>query len=84
MPEAVARWWDRPGDLLLRTCEISEIHRDLVTQGEREFGKYAGRLRAQHTFSVFSNLPCQVAASKDGTVHRFRLEGATARTSGFE
>ena len=48
MPEAVARWFDGRDELLRRTREVTPIHRDLVTRHERDFGKNAGRLGAQH------------------------------------
>ncbi|MDE0127400.1 MAG: AAA family ATPase [Bryobacterales bacterium] len=84
MPEAVARWFADGEELLRRTREITAIQRDLVTQYERDFGKYAGRLRAQHIGAVFSNVPRQLAASLDGSVRRFRFKGVIARKRGYQ
>ena len=45
----------------------------------RDFGKYAGKLPAQHIDAVFSNVPRQLAASGDGSVQRFRFRNAIER-----
>ena len=84
MPEAVARWFDGSEELLRRTRDVIAIHRDLVTQYERDFGKYAGRLHAQHIGAVFSNVPRQLAKSQDGSVRRFRFKGVIARKRGYQ
>ena len=84
MPEAVARWFDGRDELLRRTREITAIHRDLVTQYGRDFGKYAGRLHAQHMRAVFSNVPRQLATSQDGSVRRFRFKGVVPRKRGYQ
>lgn len=41
IPEAVARGFASGDELLRRIREIWAIHRDLVTQFERDFGKHA-------------------------------------------
>ena len=51
----------------------------LVTGYRRDFGKYAGRLPAQHIDAVFSNVPRQLAASGDGSVQRFRFRNVIER-----
>ena len=79
MPEAEARRFFVTGEFLRRTCEISAI-----SQCERDFGKYAGRLHAQHIGAVFSNVPRQVASSQDGSVRRFRSMGVVARKRGYQ
>ena len=83
MPEAVARWFDGRDELLRRTREITAIHRDLVTQFERDFGKYAGRLHAHHIGAVFSIVPRQLATSQDGSVRRCRFKGVVPRKRGY-
>lgn len=84
MPEAVARWFDGSEELLRRTRDVRAIHRDLVVAYERDFGKYAGKLHAQHIGTVFSNVPRQLAATQDGSVRRFRFKGVVERKRGYQ
>ena len=79
MPEAVAHWFESAGSLRERAAGVVRIHRELVTGYRRDFGKYAGRLAAQHIDAVFSNVPRQLAACGDGSVQRFRFGNAIAR-----
>ena len=83
IPEAVARWFDGSDEVLRRTRDFTAIQNDLVTQYQRDFGKYAGRLHAQHIGAVFSNVPQQLANSQDGSVRRFRFKGVIARKRGY-
>ena len=79
MPEAVAHWFDAEGGLRERAEGVARIHRELMAGYRRDFGKYAGKLHAQHIDAVFSNVPRQLAASEDGSVQRFRFRNAIER-----
>ena len=79
MPEAVAHWFEAAGTVRERAERVARIHRELVTGYRRDFGKYAGRLPAQHIDAVFSNVPRQLAASGDGSVQRFRFRNVIER-----
>ena len=73
MPEAVAYWFETDGTVRDRAEGVTRIHRELVLGFRRDFGKYAGKLHAQHIDAVFSNVPRQLATSQDGSVQRFRF-----------
>ena len=75
MPEAVAQWFGGGGTVRRRAERVAQVHRDLVSGFRRDFGKYAGKLHAQHIDAVFSNVPRQIAASRDGSVKRFKFRG---------
>ena len=79
MPEAVAHWFEAEGGLRERAEGVARIHRELMAGYRRDFGKYAGKLHAQHIDAVFSNVPRQLAASEDGSVQRFRFRNAIER-----
>ncbi len=79
MPEAVAHWFEASGTVRERAEGVARIHRELVDGYRRDFGKYAGKLHAQHIDAVFSNVPRQLAASGDGSVQRFRFRNAIER-----
>ena len=79
MPEAVAHWFETDGSVRERAAGVGRIHRELVSGYRRDFGKYAGKLHAQHIDAVFSNVPRQLAASRDGSVQRYRFRGVIER-----
>ena len=79
MPEAVVHWFETVGSVRDRAEGVGRIHRELVTGYRRDFGKYAGKLHAQHIDAVFSNVPRQLAASQDGSVQRFRFRDVIER-----
>ena len=79
MPEAVAHWFETAGSVRERAEGVSRIHRELVMGYRRDFGKYAGKLHAQHIDAVFSNVPRQLAASQDDSVQRFRFRDVIER-----
>ncbi len=79
MPEAVSHWFETAGSIRGRAEGVARIHRELVAGYRRDFGKYAGKLHAQHIDAVFSNVPRQLAASEDGSVRRFRFRNAIER-----
>lgn len=84
MPAAVANWFEDSRKLLERVKTVAETHRDLLAGYERDFGKYAGRLHAQHIGGVFRNAPRQLARDQDGSVRRFRFKGVIARKRGYQ
>ena len=79
MPEAVAHWFETAGSVRERAEGVSRIHRELVMGYRRDFGKYAGKLHAQHIDAVFSNVPRQLATSQDDSVQRFRFRDVIER-----
>ena len=83
MPEAVAHWFETAGRVRDRAEGVSRIHRELVTGYRRDFGKYAGKLHAQHIDAVFSNVPRQLASSQDGSVQRFRFRNVIERKNRY-
>ena len=84
MPEAVASWFNSGQGMAERIRQVETIHRDLVTGFERDFGKYAGPVHAQHIDAVFHNVPRQLEATLDGSVKRFRFQGVVARKRGYQ
>ena len=83
MPQAVAAWFDAGRSLLDRRNEVRRTHHDLIAGYERDFGKYAGRIPAQHIRAVFENVPRRLAASQDGSASRFRFKGVIERKSRY-
>ena len=79
MPEAVRTWFDGRQSMLERARDVERTHRNLVMGFERDFGKYAGGLHAQHIGAVFANVPRQLAQSQDGSGSRFRFSGVIDR-----
>ena len=75
MPEAVATWFGPERSLVARAHEVTRVHRNLLDGYRRDFGKYAGKLDAQHLERVFDNVPMQLAACRDGSVQRYRFKG---------
>lgn len=79
MPEAVASWFQDGQRVKERTERVQRIQENLILGYERDFGKYAGPIPAQHISAVFSNVPRQLAASQDGSVRRFKFSGVIAK-----
>ena len=84
MPEAVQTWFDGRQGIHERAREVERTHQDLVMGFERDFGKYAGRLHAQHIGAVFANVPRQLANSQDSSVRRFRFAGVIDRKRRYQ
>lgn len=86
MPEAVAEWFedDNEDGVRTRAVRVGRIHRDLITGFQRDFGKYAGRLHAQHINAVFANIPRQLANCQDDSVQRFMFRGVIERKRRYE
>ena len=74
MPEAVATWLE-DASLMARVETVGRIHRHLLDGYRRDFGKYAGKLDAQHIERVFDSVPVQLAAHREGSVQRYRFKG---------
>ena len=83
MPAAVQGWMDRSSRLRERVQTVTSIHRDLLRGFARDFGKYAGKLHAQHIDAVWRNVPRQLARDQDGSVRRFRFKGVIPRKRGY-
>ena len=84
MPEAVAAWFEPGLGMAERIEQVEAIHSDLVAGFERDFGKYAGPVHAQHIDAVFHNIPRQLEATLDGSVKRFRFQGVVPRKRGYQ
>lgn len=79
LPEAVAAWCEPGRSTLDRVEAVAGVHRNLVNGYRRDFGKYADPQTAQHIERVFDNLPLQLAASRDGSVARYRFKDVLPR-----
>ena len=84
MPEAVRTWFGEYRGMHNRIQQVEHVHRNLVVGFERDFGKYAGRLHAQHIGAVFANVPRQLATSQDSSVSRFRFAGVIDRKRRYQ
>ena len=86
MPEAVSEWFkdDHEDSLRERVVRVGHIHRDLIAGFQRDFGKYAGKLHAQHINTVFTNIPRQLANCQDDSVQRFKFRGVIERKRRYE
>ena len=84
MPEAVAAWFDPELGMAERIKRVETIHGDLVAGFERDFGKYAGPVHAQHIDAVFHSIPRQLETTLDGSVKRFRFQGLIPRRRGYQ
>ncbi len=75
MPEAVANWNEHQSEgMHERTERIKQIHRNLIDGYLRDFGKYSGKVNAQHIESVFRNVPRQLSKNIDDSVKRFTFK----------
>ncbi len=84
MPEAVQSWFGGHRDLHERVRQVQRTHSNLVAGFERDFGKYAGRIHAQHIAAVFADIPRQLANSQDSSVRRFRFAGVIDRKRRYQ
>ena len=73
MPRAVSHWFGASEKPAARIRGVQETHRRLIGGFRNDFGKYAGRIHAQHIDAVFTDIPRQLAASRDGSVQRYRF-----------
>ena len=75
MPEAVSAWFEDDASLMSRSEAVGRIHRNLIDGYRRDFGKYAGKVDAQHIERVFDSVPVQLATHREGSVKRYRFKG---------
>ena len=86
MPEAVATWFSdgvKPSGINERCDRVKNIHRNLLSGYLRDFGKYGGKVRAQHIEIVFSNVPLQLSKNLDASVKRYRFSGVIERKRSY-
>ena len=86
MPEAVETWLADGGKLSginERCSRIQSIHRSLLSGYLRDFGKYGGKVNAQHIERVFRNVPLQLAKNMDASVKRYRFGGVIERKRSY-
>ena len=72
------------GTIRARVERVGRIHQDLIAGYQRDFGKYAGKLHAQHIEQVFASVPRQLAACQDDSVRRFRFRDAVERKRRYQ
>ncbi len=82
MPEAVKTWYGE-GTSQQRSVRVTDIHRQLLDGYTRDFGKYSGKVDAQHIETVFTNVARQLAKNVDGSVQRFRFKGVVPNQSRY-
>ena len=73
MPAAVNQWVSPDHSLAERVENVENIHRNLIDDYTRDFGKYSGAVSAQHIESVFKSIPLQLEKNIDDSVRRFRF-----------
>jgi len=85
MPEAVATWFADNGVGINARCQnVAKIHHDLFIGYARDFGKYAGKVNAQHIERVFQAIPQQLSQYVDDSVKRFRFGGVVEKKRGYK
>ncbi|TAA45978.1 ATP-binding protein [Corallincola spongiicola] len=84
MPEAVRIWFDmKEHSIIERVQAVSNLHSDLVSGYQRDFGKYSGKVDAGLIEAVFSNVPSQLSSVIDESVKRFKFKGIHERKSRY-
>ncbi|TCI04092.1 ATP-binding protein [Corallincola luteus] len=84
MPEAVRIWFDmKEHSIIERVQAVSNLHSDLVSGYQRDFGKYSGKVDAGLIEAVFSNVPSQLSSVIDESVKRFKFKGIHQRKSRY-
>lgn len=86
MPEAVETWFADGGKFsgINKRCNrIQNIHRSLLSGYLRDFGKYGGKVNAQHIEMVFRNVPLQLSKNLDASVKRYRFSGVIDRKRSY-
>jgi len=76
MPEAVAAWCADSDSIYERSEAVKQIHSDLIAGYVRDFGKYSGKVHAQHIEAVFFNVSKQLSKNLDGSVKRYIFKEA--------
>ncbi len=84
LPEAVVTWFANPAaSKLERIASVTQIHADLVEGYRRDFGKYSNKGDAQLIEAVFNQIPAQLSAVVDESVHRFKFKGVYRNKSRY-
>ncbi|MDD9199535.1 ATP-binding protein [Aliivibrio sp. S2MY1] len=84
MPEAVGTWFSmKESSILERIQAVSNIHRNLISGYQRDFGKYSGKVDAGLIEAVFNNVPSQLSSVLDESVKRFKFKGVHERKSRY-
>ena len=84
MPEAVGTWFSmKESSILERIQAVSDIHRNLISGYQRDFGKYSGKVDAGLIEAVFNNVPSQLSSVLDESVKRFKFKGVHERKSRY-
>ncbi|WP_252178464.1 ATP-binding protein [Endozoicomonas sp. 4G] len=86
MPEAVNTWFADGGKLNginERCSQIRAIHQRLLSGYLHDFGKYGGKVNAQHIERVFRNVPLQLSKNIDASVKRYRFSGVIERKRSY-
>lgn len=76
MPDSINNWLSSGRSLLERVQKVEKVHRNLIDNYIRDFGKYSGAVNAQHIESVFKSIPVQLGKNIDDSVKRFRFREA--------
>ncbi|NRA59815.1 MAG: ATP-binding protein [Psychrobium sp.] len=86
MPEAVAQWFTakETHGILECTQQVSQIHASLIAGYERDFGKYSGKMSAQHIQQVFKQVPTQLAKNIDDSVKRFKFKDVIEKKNRYQ
>lgn len=91
MPEAVSQWFNHESvdkkettSILERTQQVSQIHASLIAGYERDFGKYSGKISAQHIQQVFKQVPTQLAKNIDDSVKRFKFKDVIEKKNRYQ
>ena len=91
MPEAVSEWFNTKKvnnketiSILERTQQVSQIHAALIAGYERDFGKYSGKISAQHIQEVFKHVPTQLAKNIDDSVKRFKFKDVIEKKNRYQ
>jgi len=90
MPEAVSSWFEIYDGLgiklgiIERIEKITRIHAGLITGYERDFGKYSGKVSAQHIQAIFHNIPVQLSRNIDDSVKRFKFKDVIEKKNRYQ
>ena len=72
MPEAVACWKLTQGaSLIERRRQVRQIQQNILHGYERDFGKYAGKVKALHINQVFASVVGQLQKNIESSVRRY-------------
>ena len=90
MPEAVNVWFGSGSEaeqtlgIIAKIQRVNQIHTSLIAGYERDFGKYSGKVSAQHIQAVFENVPAQLSKNRDDSVKRFKFKDVIEKKSRYK